>query len=79
MFDDEALAERVEGQISSMLRWNAVRRKVGPTGKGGFDAGSEPCTALWLYFTPHADVSVGLLSQVGLTCEWLVTGIVGYP
>ena len=47
------------------------------TGKGGFDAGSEPRPAFWLYFTPHADVSEKSLSQVGLTCEWLAVGTGG--
>lgn len=41
-------------------------RKDELTGKGGFDAG-----------TPHVDVFGEPLSQVGLTCNWLETGIGG--
>lgn len=60
-----------------MLRWNAEMTKDKLTGKSGFRAGSEPCAAFWLCFTPHVDVSGKPLSQVGLTCEWLVTGTGG--
>lgn len=52
-----------------------ILKKRGLTGKGGFDAGSEPWAAFWLYFTPQVDVLGGPPSQVGLTCEWLVIGI----
>ena len=60
-----------------MQRRITESKKGAITGKCGFDAGSELGTAFWSCFTPHVDVCGEVLSQVGLTRDWLVIGTGG--